>query len=161
MKIPDFKQIVKFGKAFYKRLGEETVKKHVNYIRSGKDVEGKDYLIYSKSYARKKKVSRNNVNLTATGNMLKNIKLHPVSDSMLNLRAARGFKYSLRGRKNIQKMNAHISGDYGHPYKKPRVTTSKETPIPDPIQKYIALEIAKKIATKLDKIVVGHIVIRI
>ena len=153
MKIPDFKQIVKFGKAFYKRLGEQTVKKHVNYIRSGKDVEGKDYIPYSKSYARKKKVSRNDVNLTATGNMLKNIRLKAVTE--------RGYRYSLRGRKNIQKMNAHISGDYGHPNKKPRVTTSKETPIPDPVQKYIALEIAKKISTKICDVVDGHIVIRI
>ena len=153
MRVPDFRKIVKFDSAFYKRLGHMTINKHIQSILKGNDVRGKPFKPYSQSYAKRKGVGVNDVNLRLTGKMLNSIKLGKVTEQ--------GFKYAMKGTKNIKKMNAHISGDYGTKSLKPRVTSDKEDPIPQKVQEFVALEIARKVARKIQETVDGQVVIRV
>jgi len=153
MQVPDFRKIVKFGTNFYKGLGNKTILRHIQHILSGNDVRGKKYLPYNKHYAKSKGVGVNDVNLRLTGKMLNSIKLGKVTEQ--------GFKYAMKGKKQQDKMNAHISGDYGTKSLKPRVTSDKEDPIPQKVQEFVALEIARKVARKIQETVDGQVVIRV
>ena len=153
MRVPDFKQIVNFGANFYRGLGNKTILRHIQHILSGNDVRGKKFLPYNKHYAKKKGVGVNDVNLRLTGKMLNSIKLGKVTEQ--------GFKYAMKGKKQQDKMNAHISGDYGTKSLKPRVTSDKEDPIPQKVQEFVALEIARKVARKIQETVDGQVVIRV
>jgi len=153
MRVPDFRKIVNFGSNFYRGLGNKTILRHIQHILSGNDVRGKKFLPYNKHYAKKKGVGVNDVNLRLTGKMLNSIKLGKVTEQ--------GFKYAMKGTKNIKKMNAHISGDYGTKSLKPRVTSDKEDPIPHKVQEFVALEIARKVARKIQETVDGQVVIRV
>ena len=154
MRVPDFRKIVKFGANFYKGLGNKTILRHIQHILSGNDVRGKKFLPYNKHYAKKKGVGVNDVNLRLTGTMLNSIKLTKV---LVN-----GFRYAIKGKRiNNVKMNAHISGDYGTKSLKPRVTSDKEDPIPQKVQEFVALEIARKVARNIQETVDGQVVIRV
>ena len=154
MRVPDFRKIVKFGPAFYKRLGNMTINKHIQSILKGNDVRGKPFKPYSQSYAKRKGVGVNDVNLKLTGKMLQSIKLTKV---LVN-----GFRYAIKGRKiNNIKMNAHISGDYGHANFKSRITSDAQDPIPEEIQFSVVDEMAREVESKIKGIIDGKVVIRV
>ena len=62
--------ILKFNESDVKKMAKNTVNRHKKQILSGKDSNNQPFTKYSKRYAKRKGVSRSNVNLKLTGKML-------------------------------------------------------------------------------------------
>ena len=149
MRIPDFKQIVKFKRGFWEQLGKKTMIQHRTHVQvegrgsEGKTI-GKKLAKYTPAYARRKRAGTaapnqrsrvvDKANLTLTGKMM---------DSFKFIRSFNtGFIYGITDSKQAQKLR--------HNQKK-RIISSSEDPLPINIQKKVVKSMASEIVNNIEK----------
>ena len=99
--------ILKFREPDVKKMAENTVRRHKKQINDGKDFEGKPFTKYSKSYAKRKGVSRGSVNLKLTGKMLK---AFDVQRTKVKKNQEIQYLYGIKKNKQGTKMMEHSTG---------------------------------------------------
>ena len=123
------KDIPAFTKQFWKGIGDEVADRiRVHTTKDGKDVEGKKFKPYSRSYKARKALGRgkrqsstsSKVDLQLTGDMMRNLQTRGFTNNQVTI----GWSST-----NAQKIQ--WNADMG------RIVTKKSMPVPRGVQKFI------------------------
>ena len=123
------KDIPTFTKKFWKAIGDEVADQiRVHTTKDGKDVEGKKFKPYSRSYKARKALGRvkrqsstsSKVDLQLTGDMMRNLQTRGFTNNQVTI----GWSST-----NAQKIQ--WNADMG------RIVTKKSMPVPRGVQKFI------------------------
>ena len=155
MIIPDFKKIVKFDSEFFKKLGKRTVAQHRSAVqKDGINARTNNTFVqYTTDYKRRKSQGKavkkgqsqrstkvSPPNLTLTGQMMDSFKFIRASNS--------GFIYGITDPRQAQKLIGNQTGHYGGNtnFRKKRIISDKENPLPIKVKDKVGAAIAGKIA---------------
>tara|TARA_R100000963_G_C4619421_1_gene87388 strand:+ start:60 stop:572 length:513 start_codon:yes stop_codon:yes gene_type:complete len=159
MKVPDFKKIAKFDRAFWTTLGKKTVIQHKTHVQvDGRGAEGKTIgkLLpkYTQFYKEQKRAGAypnqrsrvvDKANLTLTGKMM---------DAFKFIRSFNtGFIYGITDSEQASRLHDHQIGKFGNKIvpSKRRIISSKEDPLPINLQKKVVKAMANKIISNISK----------
>jgi hypothetical protein len=135
--------MLKFRDTQVFRMADKTVEAHKKQIRLGEDFEGKKFKPYSKSYAKRKGVHVNNVNLTLTGKMLDNFKRVRVN---VKKNQEIQFLYGIKKNKQGTKLFLHNEGEGNMPKRSIAEDQELGEEVEDTIVKQFAISIGENLS---------------
>ena len=145
---------MKFKEVDVKKMAENTVRRTKQQIASGKDFSNKPFEKYSPSYAKRKGVSRDSVNLKLTGKMLNAFQ---VQRTKVKKNQEIQFLYGIKKNKQGTKLFNHNEGKDGM---KPR-SIAQDNELGDKVEEGIVKDFANIIGKNLSRMSKTHVKVNI
>ena len=136
--------ILKFNESDVKRMAQNTVDRHKKQILSGKGSNNQPFKKYSKRYAKRKGVSRENVNLKLTGKMLNAFN---VQRTKVKKNQEIQFLYGIKKNKQGTKLFNHNEGEG----KMPPRSVAQNQELGDKVEEGIVKDFANVISKNLSR----------
>jgi len=151
--------ILKFNESDVKRMADNTVRRTKDQIASGKDYQGKSFQKYSKAYAKRKGVGRNDVNLKLSGKMLNAFK---VQRTTVKKNQEIQYLYGIKKNKQGTKFFNHNEGEGKMPFRSTvEPEKKKHNELGDEVEKGIVKDFANTIAKNLSRVGKTHVKLNI
>ena len=148
--------IMKFKEVDVKKMAENTVRRTKQQIASGKDFSNKPFEKYSPSYAKRKGVSRDSVNLKLTGKMLNAFQ---VQRTTVKKNQEIQFLYGIKKNKQGTKMMEHNTGVPENNLPKRSIAENQE--LGDKVEEGIVKDFANIIGKNLSRMSKTHVKVNI
>ena len=148
--------ILKFNESDVKRMAQNTVRRHKKQILDGKDSKGNKFQQYSAAYAKRKGVSRGDVNLKLTGKMLK---AFDVQRTKVKKNQEIQYLYGIKKNKQGTKMMEHNTGV---PKRKlPKRSIAENQQLGDDVEEGVVKDFANTIGKNLSRMSKTHVKLNI
>tara|TARA_R100001443_G_scaffold19434_2_gene31072 strand:+ start:3714 stop:4178 length:465 start_codon:yes stop_codon:yes gene_type:complete len=148
--------ILKFSESDVKKMAQNTVRRHKKQIQEGKDFKGKKFEQYSPAYAKRKGVSRGDVNLKLSGKMLNAFN---VQRTKVKKNQEIQYLYGIKKNKQGTKMMEHSTGV---PKKKlPKRSIAENQHLGEDVEVGVVKDFANTIAKNLSRVGKTHVKLNI
>ena len=148
--------ILKFSESDVKKMAQNTVRRHKKQILDGKDFKGKKFEQYSPAYAKRKGVSRGDVNLKLSGKMLNAFN---VQRTKVKKNQEIQYLYGIKKNKQGTKMMEHSTGV---PKKKlPKRSIAEDQQLGDDVEEGVVKDFANTIGKNLSRVSKTHVKLNI
>lgn len=148
--------ILKFSESDVKKMAQNTVRRHKKQILDGKDFKGSNFKEYSPAYAKRKGVSRGDVNLKLSGKMLNAFN---VQRTKVKKNQEIQYLYGIKKNKQGTKMMEHSTGV---PEKKlPPRSIAEDQQLGDDVEEGVVKDFANTIGKNLSRVSKTHVKLNI
>ena len=148
--------ILKFNESDVKKMAQNTVRRHKKQILDGKDFKGKKFEQYSPAYAKRKGVSRGDVNLKLSGKMLNAFN---VQRTKVKKNQEIQYLYGIKKNKQGTKMMEHSTGV---PEKNlPKRSIAENQQLGDDVEEGVVKDFANIIGKNLSRMSKTHVKLNI
>tara|TARA_R100000664_G_scaffold27586_1_gene38363 strand:+ start:4 stop:468 length:465 start_codon:yes stop_codon:yes gene_type:complete len=148
--------ILKFNESDVKKMAQNTVRRHKKQILDGKDFKGKKFEQYSPAYAKRKGVSRGDVNLKLSGKMLNAFN---VQRTKVKKNQEIQYLYGIKKNKQGTKMMEHSTGV---PEKNlPKRSIAENQQLGDDVEEGVVKDFANTIGKNLSRMSKTHVKLNI
>ena len=148
--------ILKFNESDVKKMAQNTVRRHKKQILDGKDFQGSNFKEYSPAYAKRKGVSRGDVNLKLSGKMLNAFN---VQRTKVKKNQEIQYLYGIKKNKQGTKMMEHSTGV---PEKNlPKRSIAENQQLGDDVEEGVVKDFANTIGKNLSRMSKTHVKLNI
>ena len=146
--------ILKFSESDVKKMAQNTVRRHKKQIQEGKDFKGKKFEQYSPAYAKRKGVSRGDVNLKLSGKMLNAFN---VQRTKVKKNQEIQYLYGIKKNKQGTKLFNHNEGKE----KMPKRSIAENQHLGEDVEVGVVKDFANTIAKNLSRVGKTHVKLNI
>jgi hypothetical protein len=146
--------ILKFNESDVKRMAQNTVRRHKKQILDGKDFQGSNFKEYSPAYAKRKGVSRGDVNLKLSGKMLNAFN---VQRTKVKKNQEIQYLYGIKKNKQGTKLFNHNEGTE----KMPKRSIVENQQLGEDVEVGVVKDFANTIAKNLSRVGKTHVKLNI
>jgi|TARA_Y100000033_G_scaffold18527_1_gene17380 hypothetical protein len=146
--------ILKFNESDVKRMAQNTVRRHKKQILDGKDFQGSNFKEYSPAYAKRKGVSRGDVNLKLSGKMLNAFN---VQRTKVKKNQEIQYLYGIKKNKQGTKLFNHNEGTE----KMPKRSIAENQQLGEDVEVGVVKDFANTIAKNLSRVGKTHVKLNI
>ena len=146
--------ILKFNESDVKKMAQNTVRRHKKQILDGKDFQGSNFKEYSPAYAKRKGVSRGDVNLKLSGKMLNAFN---VQRTKVKKNQEIQYLYGIKKNKQGTKLFNHNEGTE----KMPKRSIAENQHLGEDVEVGVVKDFANTIAKNLSRVGKTHVKLNI
>ena len=146
--------ILKFNESDVKKIAQNTVRRHKKQILDGKDFQGSNFKEYSPAYAKRKGVSRGDVNLKLSGKMLNAFN---VQRTKVKKNQEIQYLYGIKKNKQGTKLFNHNEGTE----KMPKRSIAENQQLGEDVEVGVVKDFANTIAKNLSRVGKTHVKLNI
>jgi len=146
--------ILKFNESDVKKIAQNTVRRHKKQILDGKDFQGSNFKEYSPAYAKRKGVSRGDVNLKLSGKMLNAFN---VQRTKVKKNQEIQYLYGIKKNKQGTKLFNHNEGTE----KMPKRSIAENQQLGEDVEVGVVKDFANTIAKNLSRMSKTHVKLNI